>query len=176
MLDEFMIPKERIAVLIGPNGQTKKEIEQRTHCRMGIDSKSGDISIEGEDASHVLTAGNVVKAIGRGFSPPHAFRLFEEDHYFEIIYLPDLLGKDWKTLQSKKGRIIGKEGIIRKKIEQDTHTLISVYGKTISIIGKPDALARAVQAVTMLVKGAEHATVLNYLRQSLTAPEEFEFR
>ena len=44
------------------------------------------------------------------------------------------------------------------------------------IIGKADNVEKAIEAVTMLVKGAEHATVLNYLRQSHTTSEEFEFR
>lgn len=176
MLEEFMIPKERIAVLLGPNGQTKREIEKKTRCKIEVDSKSGDVSIEGEDAALALTATNVVRAIGRGFSPEHAYKLFDEDMYLEVIQLQDILGKNWKALQSKKGRIIGKEGMIRKKIEQDTRALISVYGKTVSIIGKPDAVERAVHAVNMLLKGAEHATVLNYLRQSHSPSEEFEFR
>lgn len=175
-LDEFAIPKDRVAVAIGPNGGTKKTIEKETHTKVRIDSKNGDVEIEAEDATHVLKAANIVRAIGRGFSPEHAMKLLDDEYFLEIINLTEFLGKHHKAIQSKKGRIIGKEGSIREKIEQDTHTFISVYGKTVGIIGKADNVEKAIEAVTMLVKGAEHATVLNYLRQSHTTSEEFEFR
>lgn len=174
--DEFAIPKDRVAVVIGPNGATKKAVEKATKTKIRIDSKNGDVEIEGEDASIVLQASNIVRAIGRGFSPEHAMKLTDDEYYFEMINLSEELGKNWKQIQSKKGRIIGKEGIIREKIEADTQTFISVYGKTIAIIGKADNVEKARHAVLMLIKGAEHASVLNYLRQSHTNEEEFEFR
>ncbi|MBM3282287.1 MAG: RNA-processing protein [Candidatus Diapherotrites archaeon] len=176
MIDEFAIPKDRVAVAIGPNGGTKKNIEKETRTTIRIDSKNGDVEIEAEDAAQVLKAANIVRAIGRGFSPEHAMKLAQDDYYLEIINLTEFLGKHHKAIQSKKGRIIGKEGSIRETIEKDTQTFISVYGKTVGIIGKADNVEKAIQAITMLVKGAEHATVLNYLRQSLTTSEEFEFR
>ncbi len=175
-VEEFAIPKDRVAVVIGPNGGTKKLIEKETQTKITIDSKNGDVEIEAEDASHTLKASNIIRAMGRGFSPEHAMKLVDDEYYLEIINLTEFLGKHHKALQSKKGRIIGKEGSIRTKIEQDTHTFISVYGKTVGIIGKADNVEKATQAITMLVKGAEHQTVLNYLRQSLSTNEEFEFR
>jgi ribosomal RNA assembly protein len=174
--DEFSIPKDRVAVAIGPAGNTKKAVEKATKTKIRIDSKNGDVEIEGEDAAIVLQAANIIRAIGRGFSPEHAMKLSDDEYYFELINLTEELGKNWKQIQSKKGRIIGKEGTIRGKIETDTQTFISVYGKTIGIIGKADNVEKARHAILMLIKGAEHASVLNYLRQSHSNEEEFEFR
>ncbi len=40
--EEFVrIPKERVAVVIGKKGETKKEIEKRTKTRVEIDSETG---------------------------------------------------------------------------------------------------------------------------------------
>ncbi len=175
-LEEFTIPKDRVAVAIGEKGAVKKTVEESTHTKIIIDSKNGDVEIEGEDAVKVLTASNVVRAIGRGFSPEHALKLLGDEYYFELVHLPEIVGKNWKALQSKRGRIIGKEGKIRQQIEQDTHTFVSVYGKTIGVIGKVNDVQKAMEAIHMLLKGAQHQTVLNYLRQSLDAAEEFEFR
>ena len=175
-LEEFAIPKERVAVAIGPNGGTKKEIEKQTKTKIRIDSKNGDVEIAADDAVAVMKAASIIRAIGRGFSPEHAMKLVDDEYYFTLIDLNELLGKNWKHIQAKKGRVIGKEGAIRGKIEQDTHTYISVYGKTIGIIGKAEEVEKATHAITLLVKGAEHATVLNYLRQSHSNEEEFEFR
>ena len=175
-LEEFSIPKDRVAVIIGPNGGTKKNIEKETKTKVNVDSQNGDVTIEAEDAVLVMKAASIVRAIGRGFSPEHAMKLVDDDYYFELINLNDILGKNWKAIQAKKGRVIGREGVIREKIEQDTRCFISVYGKTIGIIGKTENMEKAIHAVTMLIQGAEHATVLNYLRDSSPATEEFEFR
>ena len=175
-IEEFSIPKDRVAIAIGEKGHTKKHVEEGTKTKVVIDSKNGDVEINGEDAVKVLTASNIIRAIGRGFSPEHALKLLDDDYYFELVHLPEIVGKNWKALQSKRGRVIGKEGRIREQIEKDTQTFISVYGKTIGVIGKADQVAKAIEAIHMLLGGAQHQTVLNYLRQSLDAAEEFEFR
>lgn len=76
------IPKDRIAVLIGKKGQTKKEIEKRTKTKITIDSETGEVWItstkETEDPLAVWKARDIVLAIGRGFSPERAFRLLNE--------------------------------------------------------------------------------------------------
>jgi ribosomal RNA assembly protein len=175
-VEEFAIPKERVAIAIGEKGNVKKTIEKETKTKVTIDSKNGDVEVSGEDAVKVLNAATIVRAIGRGFSPEHALKLLDDDYYFELVHLPEIVGKNWKALQSKRGRVIGKEGRIREQIEKDTQTFVSVYGKTISVIGKAEQVAKAVEAIHMLLGGAQHQTVLNYLRQSLDAAEEFEFR
>jgi ribosomal RNA assembly protein len=175
-IEELLIPKERIAILIGPKGEVKKRLESKTSTKIHIDSKTGEISIEGDDALQVMVSAKVSKAIGRGFSPEKAFKLLEDGYYFEVINLQDVVGKNYKTIQTKKGRIIGKEGKIRNKIEEETNTTISVYGKTVGIIGKGEDMEKAMRAITMLLEGASHNTVLNYLRQSLSVGETFEFR
>jgi ribosomal RNA assembly protein len=175
-LEEFAIPKERVAIAIGEKGHIKKQVEEATQTKIIIDSKNGDVEIQGEDAVKTLTATNVIRAIGRGFSPEHALKLLDDEYYFELVSLPEIVGKNFKALQSKRGRVIGKEGKIREQIEKDTHTFVSVYGKTIGVIGKSHEVQRALEAIHMLLQGAQHQTVLNYLRQSLDAAEEFEFR
>ena len=116
-VEEFAIPKDRVAVVIGPNGGTRKTIEKETQARVKIDSKNGDVEIEAEDAVQVLKSANIVRAIGRGFSPEHAMRLADDEYCLEIINLTEFLGKHHKAIQSK-GRIIGKEGAIRSQIEK----------------------------------------------------------
>ncbi len=159
------IPYERIAVLIGPKGKTKKDIEGKTNCNIQIDSNSGEVEInyEGSNESELFKAANIVKAIGRGFSPEHAFALQDDESAFETVNLVELVGKSSAALLSKKGRVIGKKGRARKKIEEETETYISVYGKTVSIIGKPENIKRALRAIEMLLQGSEHKIVFNYL-------------
>ncbi|HJJ50507.1 MAG TPA: RNA-processing protein, partial [Methanocorpusculum sp.] len=60
-------------------------------------------------------------------------------------------------------RIIGREGKAREQIENMTGALVSVYGKTVGIIGMPDQMNDAHTAVTMLINGSDHNTVFNFL-------------
>ncbi len=161
------IPKERIAILIGKDGETKKTIEKHTKTEIGIDSQTGDIQItpKSEGDLDTLKARDIVKAIGRGFSPNHALVLLDDDYYLEVISLVDILGKSQKGILQKKGRIIGKKGSTRSAIEDGANCFLSVYGKTISVIGKPEGLEKATKAIQMLLDGAGHQTVYNYLNE-----------
>jgi ribosomal RNA assembly protein len=106
---ELKIPKERIAILIGKDGQTKKDIEKSTKTKIDIDSKEGDIFITGKDGLNIYTAKEVITAIGRGFNPEIALLLLKVDYSFEMINLGDVFGKSKSSQQRIKGRIIGRE-------------------------------------------------------------------
>ena len=51
---ELKIPLDRVAVLIGKDGEVKKEIEVRMRVRLEVDSKEGDVIIEGEDSTNKI--------------------------------------------------------------------------------------------------------------------------
>ncbi|KAA0004561.1 MAG: RNA-processing protein [Thermoplasmata archaeon] len=158
------IPAERVAVLIGKNGEVKKSIEEQG-VELNIDSKSGDVSIKSDDAVKELDAQNVVKAIGRGFSPQNAMLLFRDDHYFELIDMRDYVGKRAKHIHRVAGRIIGKGGKTRAAIEHATGAKISVYGTTVGVIGKVDGIDVAMKAIEMLLSGSNHSTVYHFLEK-----------
>ncbi len=124
---ELKIPKERIAVLIGKKGEIKKRIEEETKTKIKIDSKEGDILINGSDALNLFTAREVISAVGRGFNPEIAELLLKADYGLEIIDIAEFTGKSKSTMLRLKGRVIGKEGKSRKIIEELTECYISVY-------------------------------------------------
>lgn len=159
-IEYIRIPLERTAVLIGRGGKTRETIERATETRIDIDSKSGEVSIKARgDAIKGHKALNVVRAISRGFSPEHALRLLNEGIYLEVIDLVEYAGKSTNALGHKRGRVIGTAGKTRGKIEDKTNTCISVYGKTVAVIGDEVGVARARRAVEMLLGGATHSTV-----------------
>ncbi|MFH1255749.1 MAG: KH domain-containing protein [Candidatus Diapherotrites archaeon] len=164
MLTELVkVPAERIAVLIGKKGETKRELEQKTKARIDVDSESGEVEVSGKNAEGVVKAESVVKAIARGFSPEKAFMLLKEDFFLEIIDLAEELGKKGKRLESKKGRVIGRHGLFREEIEKKTKAFVSVYGKTICLIGTEGEIGKALRAVEMLLEGAKHKSVKKFL-------------
>lgn len=158
------IPKERIAVLIGKKGSTKKEIEQSMNAQIDIDSKEGDVVVSGEDALSLFTAREVIHAIGRGFNPEVALLVLKPDYAFELIGINDFARTKNDSIRLK-GRVIGSDGKSREHIEELTDTNISVYGKTIGIIGRQQNVGIAKRAVEMLLKGSPHANVYRWLER-----------
>jgi ribosomal RNA assembly protein len=164
------IPRERVGVLIGPEGKTKKHVEEKLKVELEIDSEAGDVKItmaeKAEDPSVLFKAKDLVTAIGRGFSPEHAFRLVRDDEaVLDIIDLRDVFGKSEADIKRVQGRIIGMNGKTRRIIEELTETNVSVYGHTVGIIGtvEQDQIAR--EAIEMLVKGSMHGTVYRFLHR-----------
>ena len=162
---ELKVPRNRIAVIIGREGSIKKEIEEATKTKINIDSKEGDIFLSGEDALGLYTSREIIKAIGRGFNTDVAKLLLKADYIFEIVDLSEFAGKSKETMLRLKGRVIGKEGKSRKLIEELTECNISVFGKTIGIIGAPESAASARHAVEALLRGSTHANVYKWLER-----------
>lgn len=161
---ELKVPKNRVAVIIGKEGATKKEIEQNTSTKMSIDSKEGDIIVSGEDALGLYSAREIIKAIGRGFNPEVALLLLKPDYIFEVIDVSEYV-KSKDSMLRLKGRVIGKEGKSRKLIEELTETFISVFGKTVSIIGAAENALSSRRAIESLLKGSTHANVYKWLEK-----------
>ena len=162
---ELKVPRNRIAVIIGKDGSIKKDIELATNTRLEIDSKEGDVFIHGEDALGLYTAREIIKAIGRGFNPEIALLLLKQEYTFEMVDLREFVGKSKDAMLRLKGRVIGHEGKSRKLIEELTECKISVFGKTISIIGFPDNAASARYAIESLLRGSTHANVYKWLEK-----------
>jgi len=161
------IPLDRVGVLIGLEGKAKARIERSLGVDLEIESEAGNVTITlspgQDDVSVLFTAANIVKAVGRGFSPQRAMRLSEEDWDLSIMDLEEYVGTSRSAQERVKGRIIGKAGRSREIIEELTETHISVYGGTVAIIGHVEALPAAMEAVGMLIRGSFHKTVWNYL-------------
>ncbi|MEJ5327226.1 MAG: KH domain-containing protein [Candidatus Bathyarchaeia archaeon] len=164
------IPKERIGVLVGPDGKVKREIEEKLMVELQIESEYGGVTItlseKAADPSLLLRAKDVVTAIGRGFSPEHAFRLLNNtDDIFDFIDLRAIFGRSESDLKRVKGRIIGAEGKTRRAIEELTDASVVVYGHTVGFIGTFEQVDAARNAVQMLIDGCQHHTVYKYLQR-----------
>ena len=153
MIKSIVIPKERLAVVIGEHGTTKRQIEKTTKAKLRI---TEEIEMEGEPID-VMVAENVIKAIGRGFSPENALKLVDEDITLDIMQLPK------SGLERLRSRIIGAKGKCRRNLEVLTNTNISVYGKTVSIIGKYENIVSAHESVEKLINGFSHKSVYAFL-------------
>ena len=100
-----------------------------------------------------------------GFSPKNALTLLEDDVFLDVIDVTDFVGEKEKEIAHKRGRVIGSHGSIRKDIEEHCDTMVSVYGKTIALIGRAEGMYKARRAVEMLLEGASHHIVLSFLKK-----------
>ncbi len=163
------IPTDRIGVLIGKSGNTKKQIEKKCLVNLDIDSEGGEVMITSKELTDDIEpfkAVEIVSAIGRGFSPENAMRLLRGDNSLHIIDLREFAGKSTDQIERVKGRIIGEGGKARLNIENLTNALITVYGRTVAIIGEPNQLRLAVDAISSLSHGSMHGPVYNKLESA----------
>jgi len=165
------VPKDRIAVLIGAKGATRRDLEKAAGCKhIQIDSSTGEIEVTWPDAGgydpvKALKLPDVIKAVGRGMAPSRAIQLLQDDWFFEMVDLREHVGKRSNQQRRIRARIIGSEGKIRKMIERHTGTEISIYKSTVVLVGEGAGLTNARQAIEMLASGSEHGTVLKYLEK-----------
>ncbi len=158
--ESVLVPESRIAVLIGRNGKTRKEIEEKTSAKLRI-SKTGEVTISGEGES-VFLAKDIVKAIARGFNPRVAFKLLDPNYSLEIIDLHDFYNTKNSIIRIK-GRVIGEKGRIRELIESSTDSYISVFGDTIAIIAPYYTMPYAKESVLKLIRGSKHSSLERFL-------------
>jgi len=162
------IPVERVGAVIGKEGSTKKALESDLGVQLRVDSKEGVVTVKSQGAGSTdpFTALRVIEAIGRGFSPQRAKLLLHEGAALEVIDLRGYAGRSSKSLERIRGRVIGLRGKSRRVIEELTRCHLSVYGRTVAIIGEATEVQLAADAVKLLASGSQHRTVYNTLQKA----------
>lgn len=161
------VPEERLAVLIGPGGQTKRMIEEKTTTHLDVDTDSGTVTISSDDTGDptgAMKARDMALAIGRGFSPERASRLLRDDTYLGVIDIKQITGKKQKaSLWRIRSRLIGTDGKARARLEELSGASVSIFGSTVAVIGQEKQLSSATHAVELLLRGSEHSVVFHLL-------------
>lgn len=161
-MKQVRIPEERVGVLIGEDGETKEKFEKFTGCELKVEDNVA--SVEGEPVDEMV-ARDIVKAIGRGFTPEKAFQLLEKMTALHVIDVKEFA--DTRNSRERlKGRVIGRDGEARRHIEKEANVEISVYGSTVSLIGDAGNIEMAREAIKMLLNGSSHSTAYNYLEKN----------
>ncbi len=174
----FKVPKERIGVLIGPEGRTKEDLEKQLGVEFLVDSKTGDVEVDdrqAEDPLAQLKAGNIVQAIARGFAPQVARKLVSDEMYLTVLDIHDFVGKNKAHVRRVTARIVGTEGKTRRHIEELTGANIVVYGHTVAILGPLEGHDVAREACAMILSGSEHASVYKFLEAKRRAARMAEY-
>jgi ribosomal RNA assembly protein len=168
MIEGVRIPTRRVGVLVGHEGATKREIEERSGVELAIDSESGEVDFRDAKAFDPVLAmkvRDIVRAIGRGFPAEMAFRLFQDDTYLEVLDIVDYVGKRPNHIARVRARLIGTHGKARIIIEETTGANVRIEGETVGILGDIAEVALAKEAVEMIIEGAPHSAVYKMLER-----------
>jgi len=165
-MKEIIVLNEDRAKILRNKKDWIEKIEKLSNCKISLEDQ--EVTIEGEDALMLMRVKEVLKALNRGFDLDSALYLLDENYFLDIINVKDYGEKRERQIQLK-GRVIGREGAIKRMIEEKTNTKICIYGKTISIIGKWENLQIAKRAIEMILEGKMHSSVQKFLEQNFVA-------
>ncbi len=167
----YIVPveKERINIVLGKRGKTKRILEENFNVRITVDKDRGEVKIESIPGKttplQLLKAREAIIALVSGASMEQVLRLADEDTYMTIINLKQYTSGERKDIERVAGRIIGEKGKAKKMIKELTGADIIVHGHNVIIIGKQEQLEMARTAVIMLIQGRQHKTVYRYLQR-----------
>ncbi len=166
-MEYVKIAEERIGVIIGKEGEVKSRIESVLGVKLGVDSSSGVVTIEGtgRDPLAEWKARDMVRAVSLGIDPETALRLKSDEHALTVINLCDIVGRSRKAILRQKARIIGRKGKTRAHISSLTGTAVAVKGKYIAILGRIEDTVLARDAIEALAGGLPHGVVYKALEK-----------
>lgn len=161
--EEILVPERKIKKI----SALKKEIEESGNITLEIDGKENLVRVKSNNATSCWTGKEVISAVARGFSVKDAEKLFNPEIGYIQLHLRDFGVKNKKQQTRLKSRVIGRHGMCKKKIQNLTNTKISIYGKTIGIIGEYEDAELARKTIEMLLSGARHSTAYLFLNDQL---------
>ena len=162
------VPKNRIAVLIGKGGQTRKLLEEISGAEVDIDSQPGEVMAEGQEEPDPVVRmkmPDVVLAIGRGLAPSRAIQLIQDDVFLRMYDIREWVGRQPNQTRRMRSRLIGRNGRIRSLIEEISNCEMAIHGSTVLVIGDREGIALAGPAIEGILRGSEHSTILHGLEQ-----------
>lgn len=161
------VPRNRLNAFKKNGCALLKEVAARGGVECRID-EDGNVEVKGRGADsggREWIAEQVIRAFALGFEPKHAFKLFDDDFFLEVLDLELLLSKSEKRLTRMKARIIGSGGRVKKNIEELSGAHVAVSENRVALLGRYEDLKLARAAVSQLLEGKEIPTVYAFLEK-----------
>jgi len=162
----FSVPPERARAVLRKGGRLRRSIEERYDVSLAVDDETGGVSVRytpEKAAEAFLALRNIMSAVSTGFDEGAIRDMIERDLQFAALDLEDKVGSSRSALTRIKGRIIGQRGRAKRKIEEATGCMISIYENKVGISGPPETMEIAREAVDRLSSGFQHETVYRFL-------------
>ncbi len=133
-----------------------------------ISNRGKEIIINGDSVDEYV-AEKVLDALDFGFPFSVATSIKEdEDNVFEIIRIKDYTKKS--DLSKIRARIIGSGGKTLRTLTELTKCNFEMSGNEVGIVGYPEEIEVATQALISLIRGSKTANVYAYLEKHHPQP------
>jgi len=158
MIEYLSIPEERMKLLKNDR-RWEQQLKRFSDVKVQLNE---DIEITDDDPIAVTKVKLVFQAFVRGFDFDTSLNLLDEEFTLEVVDI-SAYAKSRNRLMTLKGRVIGREGKAKNIIEKKTETKIAIYGKTVSIVGRFQDVAKARDAIELILSGKKHGTAFRFL-------------
>lgn len=145
--------------------KNEKRIEDELNVKITIDKN--EVSIEGNAEDEFLTE-KIIDALDFGFPIANALLIKNEEFLFETLNIKDYTKK--KDLKTIRARIIGREGKTLRTLTTLTNCFFEIKENSVGIIGAPESIETAQNAIISLIKGSKQANVYDYLEKHKVKP------
>jgi len=146
--------------------KNKKKLEKKLNIK--ITNRGKEVKIIGKPENEYL-AEKIIDALNFGFPFSVALSIKEEDFLFEILNIKEYTKR--KDLETIRARIIGKKGKTLKTFCELTKCYFELKDNCVGIIGSPEYIKNAQEAIISIIKGSKQANVYAYLEKHQIRPE-----
>lgn len=134
--------------------KNRRRLENALNVR--ITNRGKEVYIEG-DAEDEFVAERVIDALEFGFPYDVALQIKKGDLMFEVVNIKDHTRS--KDLSRVRGRIIGTKGNALKTLSQITGCRFELKDNEVGIIGNPEEILEAKEAIISIAQGSKHGNV-----------------
>lgn len=167
----FPYSQQEIAKIIGKKGKNKKFLEKKLKIKIKVEENNIIIDKTKADIND-FELQNILDAIAMGFDVSDAILLKNPNYIFEKINLKHILRPTRRRVI--KARIIGKEGKIKRIIEELTDCKIRIYENYIGLVGEIENINIAKRAIEMIIQGKSFTAMQRWLEHAKTRIEDLK--
>ena len=146
---------------------TKNRERLEKELNVKIENSGKEVKIQGNPEDEYI-AEKVIWALEFGFPFSVALLIKEQDLMFEVLSIKDYTRR--KDLEKVRARIIGKKGGTLKTLLELTKCYFEIKGNQVGIIGEPEYIRNAQEAMVSLIRGAKHANIYAFLEKHQVKP------
>ena len=140
--------------------KNRKKLEKILNVK--ITNRGKEVFIDGKPEEEYISE-KVIDSLNFGFPFSVSILIKKENFIFEIINIKDHTKR--KDLQRIRARIIGTNGKTLQTLHQLTNCYFELKDNYVGIIGAPEYMENAYQAIISIIRGAKQSNVYNFLEK-----------
>lgn len=133
------------------------------NLKVKIVNRGKEVTITGRAPDEYI-AEKVIEAVNFGFAMEHAILIKKDDLTYAVLNIKDYTKR--QDLERIRGRIIGSEGRTKNTLIHLSDCFIEVNGNSVAVIGHPENVEKAQEAIVSLIKGTKQSNAYNFLEHN----------